>query len=320
MPSAVPVLPNFFIVGAPKAGTTALYHYLDQHPQIYMSRVKEPCYFASELRPAKFSKDVQPLMRRVNLDLQEYLKGPMSTRHFGGLVMEWKDYLKLFRNANGESAIGESSVCYLWSKTAAAGIASRIPNAKIIMILRNPADRLFSQYLHLVTVGSVRVSFRECVERGLRANRQEFGRYHPFLEFGMYHDQVQRYLDLFPRERIRIYFYEDYQRSALALLQDIFRFLSVDSGFVPDTSKRHLEPRVPRLLTTSYLLKKYGAWPRLKDLIPPALRDTARAVVLRQNKSLSLKPEDRSYLVQYYRDDIQKLSKLLDRDLRGWLS
>src|ERR1700730_14570384 len=126
--STVPILPNFFIVGAPKAGTTALYHYLDQHPQIYMSPVKEPCYFASEISPEKFSKDVQPAILRVTQDLQEYFQGPMSTKHFGGLVSEWTDYLKLFRNANGASAIGEASVVYLWSKSAARNIASKIPN------------------------------------------------------------------------------------------------------------------------------------------------------------------------------------------------
>ena len=108
-------LPNFFIVGAPKAGTTSLYHHLDQHPQIYMSPLKEPCYFSSELRPENYTEELQPWITREIQALQQYLAGPMTEKRFGGLVSEWDDYIKLFRNAAGAHTIGEASVCYLWS-------------------------------------------------------------------------------------------------------------------------------------------------------------------------------------------------------------
>ncbi len=114
-----PVLPNFFIVGAPKAGTTSLYHYLGQHPDVYMSPVKEPNYFAQEIRLGNVSAQWQDWAEREYDSLQLYLRGPMQERKFGGIVSHWSDYLKLFENVNGEKAIGEASVCYLWSKTAA---------------------------------------------------------------------------------------------------------------------------------------------------------------------------------------------------------
>jgi hypothetical protein len=133
-------LPNFFVVGAPKAGTTSLYHYLDQHPQIFMSPIKEPNYFATEIRPENFGDELQPQVAEDLRELQEYLQGPMREKRFGGLVSQWDDYLRLFQSVETEKAIGEASVCYLWSKTAAANIRSRIPGAKIIMILRNPAE------------------------------------------------------------------------------------------------------------------------------------------------------------------------------------
>ena len=94
-------LPNFFIAGAPKAGTTSLYHYLDQHPEIYMSPIKEPCYFSSELRPEHYSEELQPWINREKHALKEYLDGPILEKRFGGLVSEWEDYVKLFRNAQG---------------------------------------------------------------------------------------------------------------------------------------------------------------------------------------------------------------------------
>ena len=137
------VLPNFFIVGAPKAGTTSLYHLLDQHPQIYMSPVKEPCYFASEIRPENFSAEHEPRIRREAQELRQISSGPMLEKRFSGVVSKWDDYLKLFQNATNEKAIGEASVRYLWSQTAAQNIISRVPNAKIIIVLRDPASSSF---------------------------------------------------------------------------------------------------------------------------------------------------------------------------------
>src|ERR1700751_3282597 len=154
---AAPV-PNFFIVGTGKAGTTSLYHYLKQHPQIYMSPIKEPCYFASEIRLENFGPELLAMATRDAPALRNYLDGPMREKRFGGIVTCWEDYLRLFRQAQAEKGIGEASVCYLWSKTAARNIAAQIPDARILMILRDPAERAFSQYLPLLTNGYSRMS------------------------------------------------------------------------------------------------------------------------------------------------------------------
>src|ERR1022692_3981582 len=111
--------PNFFIVGAPKAGTTSLCSYLGQHPQIYMSPIKEPSYFASELRPENFHPRFQPRMKREVENVRQYLSGPMTEQRFGGPVVEWESYLRLFQNARQGQAIGEGSASYLWSASAA---------------------------------------------------------------------------------------------------------------------------------------------------------------------------------------------------------
>ena len=189
-------MPNFFIVGAPKAGTTSLYHYLDQHPDIYMSPVKEPNYFAAEIRPENF-KDLRGGTESDLRALREYLAGPMAEKRFGGVITEWDDYLKLFRNVKKETAIGEASVCYLWSKTAAQNIQAKIPNAKIIMVLRDPVDRAFSQYLQSLTGGSTRNSFRSYVETCLSRRNGQLDEFRFCLEFGEYSDAIRRYLDQF---------------------------------------------------------------------------------------------------------------------------
>src|SRR6266480_2280597 len=98
-----PVLPNFFIVGTGKAGTTSLYHYLQQHPQIYMSPIKEPCYFASEIRRENLTSTHLQHIRWMSRKLQD---------PFGWLVSEWNDYVRLFQDVHEETAIGEASVAY----------------------------------------------------------------------------------------------------------------------------------------------------------------------------------------------------------------
>src|SRR5215469_12354579 len=181
-------LPNFFIAGAPKAGTTSLYHYLDQHPQIYMSPIKEPSYFSLEIRLENFGPDMQELTRRDMPFLREYLDGPMTTKRWGGPITRWEDYLRLFRGVQEEAAIGEASVCYLWSETAPRHIAEKVPEAKILLILRDPTERAFSHYLHAVSGGITQGTFREYVELDLRCRNTKFTFRHPLLAYGRYYN------------------------------------------------------------------------------------------------------------------------------------
>ena len=132
-------LPNFFVVGAGKAGTTSLYSYLQQHPEIYLSPVKEPCYFASELRAEYMSRDFALHVKRQTRELPRYLDDNLPVKPFGWVVSDWDDYLRLFQKVANETAIGEATASYLWSETSAANIQARIRDARIVMILRDPA-------------------------------------------------------------------------------------------------------------------------------------------------------------------------------------
>jgi hypothetical protein len=295
-----PPAPNFFLVGAPKCGTTSLYHYLGQHPDIYISPTKEPNYFANEIRFENFSEDFQ----RTD-----------SANPGSGPVAEWAEYLKLFQHAKGETAVGEASVCYLWSKTAPGNIAANFPDARMIMVLRDPVERAFSQYLHMLTYAAAPISFREHFEAALGSKSTTISKLYPFLEFGLYCEQVKRYFARFPRDRIGIYYYEDYVRNPLRLVQDIFRFLSVDPAFEPNLSMRHTVPRVPRSYAISRFLKQHGWWERVKGLTPPAVRRAA----FRRRTALVVEQQDRARLIEYYREDVQNLASILDRDLSAWL-
>ena len=303
--------PNFFIVGAPKAGTTSLYHYLDQHPDIYMSPMKEPSYFALEMRPENFEPSRRAKVTRIVEELRPYLDGAMKPKRSVGIVCDWHDYLRLFAAATNQHAVGEASVCYLWSSSAARGIAERLPQARIIMLLRSPVDRAFSQYLQGVSDGLIAGSFLEYVRASLRRREEGFSIYNPFLEMGFYADQVQRYLDWFPREQIGIWIYEEVRMRSQGFMRDVLRFLGVDSTFTPDMSQRHNQPQIARLAEPVRLLRRLGVWQMLKRATPSPLRAMAHGAVYRSRGSVAMDPGDRALMLDFYRSDIHRLEGIL---------
>ena len=308
-------LPNFFIVGTGKAGTTSLHSYLRQHPQIYMSPVKEPGYFATEIRAENLSEPLRRHLAVQSRELPKILNDGAPFNPYGWIAGDWQDYERLFQGVNGEKAIGEATAAYLWSATAAANIHARLPEARIIMILRDPAERAFSQYLHQLSVGLTGATFREHLEQCARAGRKKLSHLYPFLEIGLYCEQVKRFLDLFPREQIRIYWYEEAWRQPANLLADVFRFLGCGPAFQPDLSRKASAAR-PAIVAPPFP-EKFGLWYPLKALSRRLVLLFASCVPARPLSGHG--PDDRRYLIDYYRDDIQRLAALLDRDLSAWL-
>lgn len=310
-------LPNFFIVGAPKAGTTSLYHYLDQHPQVYMSPIKEPHFFAEEIREENFEPKLRSSIARDTRNLRKFLSCPMRQKRFGGIITDWDDYLRLFAEANNESALGEASVCYLWSPTAPEQIAERIPDAKILVMLRDPAERAFSQYLHGVGNGTIRWTFREHIRLNLRHRSGQFCVYYPFLEFGFYSEQLDSYLKRFG-SNVWVGFHEDFKSRPLETYQNICTFLGVTKDFFPSMDSRHLEAQVPRLSSIAWL-KRSGFWQATAKTTPPRVRPLIRRALVRTRGRTRIDPADRLYLRDFYREDINKLATLLGRNLDSWL-
>ncbi len=314
-----PRLPNFFIAGAPKAGTTSLYHHLRQHPQIYLSPLKETSYFSTEFRVQNLAPELQAKGTRNDAELTKYFASPPLVDRFGGWVTNAEDYSSLFLQAGKALAIGEASPSYLWSVSAAYGIAQAVPEARIIVILRDPVERAFSQYRQMFSTGQYGLSFDEHIQACLAArNTNQVSMIYPFLEYGLYHEQVRRYRSLFGKDRLGVWLYEDTAKPTF--LPQLFAFLGVDNRFVPDTSIRYLQQNLPRFPAIQQLLGDHAVASTMKRLVPTPVRSLLNGVLYRPGAQVTMSAGARRQLIRYYHADVISLAKLLGRDLSHWLS
>ncbi|MCL6547476.1 MAG: sulfotransferase [Alicyclobacillus sp.] len=292
--------PNFLIVGAAKSGTTSLDRYLHQHPEVYMAPRKETHYFAAPEMPDRF-------------------EGPGDEPFTDNLIRDESEYEAMFEQVRGEKAVGESSVYYLYYPGAAERIARALPDVKIIMVLRDPVERAYSAYMHLIRDGRETCSFAEALELEAERKRKRYQPLWLYREVGMYALQVKRYLDTFGRDRVKVVDYREFNREPERILRDIFRFLGVDERVPVDTSVRYNATGVPvaglyDLATQSNFLTRM-----LKPLLPASVRTKLR--VKAKNLSLQRKPLDeqvRVMLRQQFREEAQHLNELLRQPMFEW--
>jgi hypothetical protein len=312
-------LPNFFIAGAPKAGTDALYYDLDQHPEIYMSPLKEPCYFSREIRLENFHPSVRTQMQRLSEDTRQYFEDGVPYKRFGGIVSSSRDYDQLFSRVTDQKAIGEGSVCYLWSKTAPYSIASDIPNARIIIVLMDPAERAFQQYLKSVSDGTVGHSFGKHLELAMNPEAG-INVYNPFLAFGSYTEQLRRYMKCFSPHQLNISLYEDLLADHSAWFSGLLSFLEVDNSFVPREVEVPSKPHASRFIAIQHALHLHKLRNVAVGTLPTSVKTFAKRVTYtKADKLPELQSRDRATLIDYYRSDILQLQDLIRRDLSAWL-
>ena len=310
-------LPNFFIAGAPKAGTDELYYALDQHPQIFMSPLKEPCYFSSEIRSQAYPARLRRHAEQMESATRKYLDQGMPGKRFGGIITTLDDYQRLFEGAKDAKAIGEGSVCYLWSASAPAAIASALPHARIIIVLMDPAERAFHQYLKSLSDGTVSHSFSTHLEEAFRKS-EELNFDQHLLAFGSYFAQVRRYMEHFPAEQLHISLYEDGLADYREWFSCVLSFLEVEKDFIPQKVEVPSEPLVPRLVGISNA-SWFRTFRRIAGSVAPRRAKQFARRLLARSVLPTLQPQDRAILVDYYRQDVLKLQELIRRDLSMWL-
>ena len=307
--------PNFFIVGAMKGGTTSIFSYLREHPQVFMCPIKEPHHFCKDFDPESFYHKYMTIAREKS---EKVLNGTRKESQIA-IVQDWDDYLRLFEKAEDQIAIGEASVGYLYSRVAASEIKEKIPDAKIIMILRDPVKRAFSHYLMGISHGyAVNMSFVEAVENDFHLKEKGWGVSRLYVECGLYYEQVMRYLDLFPMKNIKVILFEQLQQDAGALIKDIFKFLDVDPDFQVDLTKRYNTAKFP-IKSMSLILSNARMRDFCSTMTPSFMKESVKKIVFTSKGVPELKDEDRARFLPYFREDIKKLSELLKVDLSEWM-
>ncbi len=290
------MLPNFIVIGAAKAGTTALYWYLAEHPQVFMSPLKETNFFAFGLDP-----EGKPLYG--NPEVHRY---PVQTL---------ADYEQLFADAGNAKAVGEASPIYLECPQAAGRIRALIPRARIICCLRNPVDRAYSDYqMYLRSSGQRLDPARDLVPSAAWVHPSSH-----WMEISRYHAQLQRYFDAFPREQIHVYLFDDFRKNSLEVTQDVYRFLNVDPTFVPDMDTPHNVGGMPSsmLMEGMFTSKAVAA---VKPWIPKGAANWVRRLRTRNMRPAPALPAElRQQLTSQFRSDIAATSKLIGRSLDHWL-
>jgi|SRR4051812_4363883 hypothetical protein len=300
------LLPNFLIVGAARSGTTSLYHYLDQHPDIFFSETKEPCFLA-------------------------YARGLYNGEIHRHAITDLDNYAKLFSAGGLNRWRGEASAIYLHlHEEVISNIQFYIPNyeeLRIIMILRNPIERGFSQYMRNVRNMREDLSFEEAIEKEAERKLAGFNSDYLYIERGFYYKQVKAYLEKF--KHVKIVLYEDFSRNSLEVIDSIFKFLQLHRTFPISTDLHYNKSGKPKFALLLKMQKKLVYQQNFiksiaKGIVPKKVRkkfsshftDMVHDVAL-EKKSIS--PETYLKLLEVYQSDIEQLGKLINRDLSYWL-
>jgi len=309
--------PNFVVAGTVKAGTTSLYNYLKQHPEVYMSPIKEPHHFATDMQVANFGPVYSSM---VKTDISSELSGNLSDiRMNAAIVQDLRDYQQLYRDVKNEKAIGEASTSYMYSATAAREIFNYNPKAKVIMSLRNPLQRAYSHYLMNYKSGYVKGSFQEELLNDIQREPKGWGISRLYMEHGFYASQIQRYFDVFPKEQILILLFDEIKKDPDEVMRRVYNFLGVDSSFQPATNVVHNKTVIPRGPFARFILSQQKVISAFGQIIPKKVRQTVYESLFTSTGLPPFLPSTRELLTDYYKSDIQETGKLIGRDLSAWL-
>ena len=294
--------PNFIIIGAMKAATTSLYTYLKQHPDVFMTTIKEPMFFNNFKKSNNFK---------------------LAGRKTKGITT-LKEYYALFEEVKNEQAIGEASPAYIFNENAPQLIHEHLPNTKIIAVLRQPVERAYSNFLHARRADREPISDFEIAFN--KEDERKAANWSPLYHYkgkGYYNQQLKRYYKLFPKENIKVILFKDLVKNPTKTCKDIFKFLNVDNTFNPKTSNKANVSGNPKGVFGWIIMKLryYDLIPNIQfsNYIPNFILKFLFKTAYTKAESLDQKTITR-LTQKYYKEDILKLEKLIKKDLSYWLS
>ena len=243
-------LPDFFVAGAPKAGTTALHAALARHPGLYLSPVKEPKFFLSDGPPPTQG-------------------GPGDVRTYREHVWRRADYEALFDPAPAGKLRGESTPFYLYRHDAQLRIRDLVPDARLIVILRDPIERAHSNWTHLWSAGLDPIDdfvlACDAEPRRIEAGWADFWHY---LQLGMYGSQLEHLYSVFPREQVLVFRYRTMITDPAGLLDAVCGFLGVEQGLLADVPRENVTAHPPLTARHRSLARLLRAGSALATVVP----------------------------------------------------
>ena len=296
-------LPNFLIVGAAKCGTSSLHNYLNQHPDVFMPSYNE-----------KGMKVKEP--RFLIKDLVE------KRLHNG--VWTWEEYQDLFRGVRDEKMIGESTVLYLYYYNEAIKNIKRYlsDDVKIIIMLRNPVDRAFSAYTHVARSVKENLTFEKAleIEKTRLLDDETLTPMVMYKDMGLYYNMIKAYQDNF--KDVYVIKYEDFQNNTAEIVEETLAFLGVLSRADLDTQSRHNVggKRWKQPFLKSFFMKDNYLKKGLRLVFSKKARKNFRIFIesVLKEKSEPIKPKTKMELINFFKNDIEKVEGLLNIDLKQW--
>jgi hypothetical protein len=291
------VLPNFIVIGAAKAGTTALYWYLAEHPAVFMSPVKETNYFAYGLN-----------------ENGGLLYGDPDVHRFP--IKTFPEYEGLFADAGGAKAVGEASPIYLECPEAASRIRQRLPAVQLICSIRHPVDRAYSDYLMYLRRRGRRFDPPRELTPGADWARPSSR----WMQVSRYHVQLARYFTAFPRSQIHVSLFDDLKRNPAGVVQNVYQVIGVDPAFVPDFDTPHAIGGMPASRLLEGLFTASAISMAIRPWVPKQATNWVKRLRKRNMREAPPLPAElKQTLTAHFRDDIRKTSDLIGRDLQHWL-
>ena len=301
-------LPDFFVIGAPKAGTTALHAALATHPQLFMSALKEPKFFLWKGLPP-----TQP-------------RGPGDAHSLREAVWRRDEYEALFAAATPGSLKGESTPFYLADFAAQQRIRQLVPNARLIAVLRDPVDRAYSNWTHLWSDGLEPISdfLAACAEEDRRM-ADGWSPFWGYRKLGLYGRQLQHLYTVFPRDQVHVLRYKDLVDDPAGSLSEICAFLGVSGDLVTEVPSANVSTYVAPTRRAAVLQGLVRGGAAVGRFFPPQLwRKVSTPLLVALKRESRNRPEltqhQRSQLIGYFADDIRLLEQVMGRSYSDWLT
>jgi len=315
---ATRAVPNVICVGVEKGGSTSLYDCLRAHPDVYMSPIKETNFFSTDVLVENFRADYRRHEQQKKLDLDEYFRCSELKDIWGAYVRNPDHYLQLFAAGQEYAVRGEVSNSYLYSEDAAANIADTLPDARVLVILRDPVARAYSHYRAMVRDGRTeKATLIEEVEYDLSFPDRRWGSCHGYIDHGRYAEQLKRLFSAIDRDRIRIVLAEDFFHEREASMAGIYGFLGLrdsDAHLLADNRNQSV---VPRSAAVIRFLSRTGLKRRAFRMVPRSLQPRVKKIFFTGN-GRQMSSEELGYLSGFYSEEIEAVESLLGLGLDAW--